>query len=82
MLWRLRDRPSPPALFALFAALFGLERFPVEFLRISARVLVGLSQPQLWSLALIAAGAALLYRTNRRGAEAMTLRAARPADGE
>lgn len=80
LLWRLRDRLAPLALFGLFAVLFGLERFLVEFLRINARVLFGLSQPQLWSLALIAVGAALLYRTSR-SPNAMALRAARPAGG-
>jgi len=65
LLWRLRTRLRPAALFALFAVLQGLSRFLVEFLRINDRVLVGLSQPQLWSLVLIAIGLIVGYRTMR-----------------
>lgn len=79
LLWRLRDRLAPMALFALFAVLFGLERFLVEFVRINDRVLVGLSQPQLWSLALMAIGAILLYRSSR-AARWVPLGPARPAE--
>lgn len=62
MLWRLRDRLSPPGLFGAFAVFMGLSRVAVEFVRLNDEVVAGLTQPQLWSLALTALGAALLAR--------------------
>jgi phosphatidylglycerol:prolipoprotein diacylglycerol transferase len=52
--------------FGLYAALSGAARFFVEELRINNEVLVGLTAPQLWSLALVAIGAALLIRERKR----------------
>jgi len=51
----------------VFAVLEGLARFLVEFLRINPQVLFGLSQPQLWSLALIVLGLTLVYRVRSTG---------------
>jgi phosphatidylglycerol:prolipoprotein diacylglycerol transferase len=62
MLWRLRDRLSPPGLFGAFAVAMGLSRVAVEFVRLNDEVVADLTQPQLWSLALTALGAALLAR--------------------
>lgn len=62
MLWRLRDRLSPPGLFGAFAVFMGLSRVAVEFVRLNDEVVAGLTQPQLWSLALTALGAVLLAR--------------------
>jgi hypothetical protein len=62
MLWRLRDRLSPPGLFGAFAVAMGLSRVAVECVRLNDEVVAGLTQPQLWSLALTALGAALLAR--------------------
>lgn len=62
VLWRLRGRISDTAQFATFAVAMGLARFLVEFVRINPTVLAGLSQPQLWSLALIGVGVALAMR--------------------
>jgi phosphatidylglycerol---prolipoprotein diacylglyceryl transferase len=62
VLWRLRDRISPTAQFATFAIAMGTERFLVELVRIDPTVAAGLSQPQLWSLALAAVGVALASR--------------------
>lgn len=63
LLWRLRTRVRPDALFALFAVLHGASRFLVEFLRLNDELVLGLTQPQLWSLALFALGVLLAYRT-------------------
>ena len=41
----------------------GLSRFLVEFVRINPTVFAGLSQPQLWSLALIAIGMVIATRS-------------------
>ena len=62
VLWRLRDRLSPVALFGVFAVLFGGERLLVEFVRLNDEIIAGLTAPQLWSLALMALGASLLVR--------------------
>lgn len=60
LLWRWRDRWRPGTLTAIYLIGAGLERFLVEFVRRNQEVLVGLTQPQLVSLAMIAAGAAWL----------------------
>ena len=62
LLWRLRDRLSPPGLFGAFAVTMGLSRVAVEFVRLNEEVVAGLTQPQLWSLALVALGTVLLAR--------------------
>jgi phosphatidylglycerol---prolipoprotein diacylglyceryl transferase len=60
VLWRLRDRFAPGALFALYLALSGAERFLVELIRRNDEVVAGLTLAQVVSLAMIAAGAAWL----------------------
>ncbi|HEV2723305.1 MAG TPA: prolipoprotein diacylglyceryl transferase family protein, partial [Thermoleophilaceae bacterium] len=62
LLWRLRERMRPGALFALYLVLAGAERLLVEFLRRNEDVLLGLTEAQLISLAMIAAGMAWLMR--------------------
>ncbi|HSD75910.1 MAG TPA: prolipoprotein diacylglyceryl transferase family protein [Solirubrobacteraceae bacterium] len=66
-LWRLRDRLRPGLLFALYLVLAGIERFLVEFLRRNAEAFAGLTQPQLESLLMVAAGAVWLLVAHRRG---------------
>ena len=61
VLWRLRDRWRPGTLFALYLILAGAERFLVEFIRRNDAILLGLTQPQLLSLAMIAGGAIWLW---------------------
>jgi phosphatidylglycerol---prolipoprotein diacylglyceryl transferase len=56
LLWKLRDRVRPGVVFALYLVLSGLERFLVEFIRRNHEVLVGLTGPQLESVALFAIG--------------------------
>jgi phosphatidylglycerol:prolipoprotein diacylglycerol transferase len=66
-LWRLRDRYQTGILFALYLILAGTERLLVEFIRRNDHVLLGLTQAQLISLAMIAVGAAwLAVRITRR----------------
>jgi phosphatidylglycerol---prolipoprotein diacylglyceryl transferase len=65
-LWRHRHSFRPGTLFALWAVLAGIERFLVEFIRRNDDVVLGLTQPQLLSLAMIAGGAIWLWV--RRGA--------------
>ena len=66
-LWRLRTRFQPGLLFALYLVLAGAERFLVEFIRRNDHVLLGLTQAQLISLAMIAAGAGWMVAKRRRG---------------
>ena len=67
LLWRLRDRFQPGVLFSIYLVLAGAERFLVEFLRRNDDVLVGLTQAQLLSLAMIAAGGGWLLVKSRQG---------------
>jgi len=60
LLWRLRNRWRPGTLFALYLILAGFERFLVEFVRRNDDVILGLTQPQLLSLLMIAGGAIFL----------------------
>jgi phosphatidylglycerol:prolipoprotein diacylglycerol transferase len=66
-LWRLRDRFKPGVLFALYLVLSGLERLLVEFVRRNHRIVIGLTAPQLESIALMIAGAIWLLLASRRG---------------
>jgi phosphatidylglycerol---prolipoprotein diacylglyceryl transferase len=68
LLWTLRDRFAPGVLFAIYLVLSGLERFLVEFIRRNDEVWVGLTVPQIESLALIAIGLAWLAVAGRRRA--------------
>jgi phosphatidylglycerol:prolipoprotein diacylglycerol transferase len=65
LLWRLRDRLRPGVLFALWLLLSGLERVLVEFVRRNDTVALGLTLPQLISLAMAAAGVVWLARAPR-----------------
>ena len=76
LLWRWRHRFRPGTLFALWAVLAGVERFFIEFIRRNDDVLAGLTQPQLISIAMVAAGGAWIA-THRGPATAPA--AARPA---
>jgi len=69
-LWQLRDRFRPGVLFALYLVLAGVERLLIEIIRRNDAVLLGLTPAQLFSLAMIALGAALLMRLRDRRAPA------------
>lgn len=79
LLWSIRRSAPEGRLLALYLMLSGLARFLVEFLRINPRVLWGLSEAQLISIVMMAAGAAVWYATAPRAAAAVeppaTLRA-------
>jgi phosphatidylglycerol:prolipoprotein diacylglycerol transferase len=66
VLWQVRTRWHPYATIGSYAVLTGATRFLVEFVRINDRALFGLTQPQLWSLALIAVGVTALAVAARR----------------
>jgi phosphatidylglycerol---prolipoprotein diacylglyceryl transferase len=81
VLWRLRDSLRPGLLFALYLVLAGSERFLIEFIRRNDEVLLGLTQAQLISLAMVLVGAVWLAVKANRGelAAAPDLRDSPPA---
>jgi phosphatidylglycerol---prolipoprotein diacylglyceryl transferase len=66
VLWQLRDRVRAGVLFAIYLLYAGAERFLVEFLRRNSTDALGLTTPQLESLAMIAAGALWIAIVVRR----------------
>jgi phosphatidylglycerol:prolipoprotein diacylglycerol transferase len=66
-LWRMRDSFRPGALFACYLLLSGTERLLVEFARRNHRIVIGLTAPQLESIALMIIGAVWLVLLSRRG---------------
>ena len=66
-LWRLRDRFRPGVLFALYLVIAGVERLLIEFIRRNDDVALGLTQAQLVSIVMAAAGVAWLVRARGRG---------------
>jgi phosphatidylglycerol:prolipoprotein diacylglycerol transferase len=56
LLWHLRDRLRPGAIFASYLVLAGAERFLVEFVRRNSDVALGLTAAQLESLGMLVAG--------------------------
>lgn len=68
LLWTVRTRLHPWALFGTYAVLSGIARFFVEFLRTNQPVWFGFTQPQVWSLLLVVIGAVLVARYRKRPA--------------
>jgi phosphatidylglycerol:prolipoprotein diacylglycerol transferase len=66
-LWRMRDRFRPGALFAFYLVLSGAERLLIEFIRRNHRIVLGLTAPQLESIALLVGGLVWLMLLQRRG---------------
>jgi phosphatidylglycerol:prolipoprotein diacylglycerol transferase len=66
-LWSLRDRVRPGALFALYLVLAGVERLLVELIRRNDDVVLGLTQPQLISFAMVLGGLYWLARLRSSG---------------
>jgi len=67
VLWRIRNRVRPGVVFALYLVGSGLERLAVEFIRRNKEVLVGLTAPQLESVAALLIGLAWLGLLLHRG---------------
>lgn len=66
ILWQLRDRLPPAALFALYLVFAGVERFVVEFWRHNPTSSLGLTQAQITSVVMMVVGGALLAWLLRR----------------
>ena len=63
LLWRFRKTLKPDGkIFMLYLMFAGAERFSVEFIRVNPRVILGLSEAQLLSLAMLLIGAYGWYR--------------------
>lgn len=77
-LWRARDAFRPGVLFAFYLVLAGSERLLVEFVRRNEPVLAGLTEAQLASIVMIAAGLAWIAVAARSGGLRATA-AMRPA---
>ncbi|MBX5469281.1 MAG: prolipoprotein diacylglyceryl transferase [Thermoleophilaceae bacterium] len=65
LLWQLRDRVRPGVLFALYLVLAGLERLLVEFVRRNDELVLGLTLPQVISIAMIVGGSIMLGALRR-----------------
>jgi phosphatidylglycerol:prolipoprotein diacylglycerol transferase len=79
LLWALQRRVPPLVVFGAYLVLSGAARFLVEFVRTNDDVLLGATQPQLWSVLLVAIGLALLIRQRRSRLEESAARKAAPA---
>ena len=75
-LWRMRDEFRPGALFAFYLVLSGTERLLVEFVRRNHRIWLGLTGPQLESVALMILGGVWLLLLSRGGGIRVTARTA------
>jgi len=74
ILWRLGARKLKPGqLFAVYMALYAVERFAIEFVRAkSDRVLIGLSTSQIMSILLLGAAAFIWFRQAGQPASSVT----------
>ena len=73
-LWSLRDRVRPGGLFALYLVLAGAERLLIEFIRRNDDFVLGLTEAQLISAAMVLGG--LYWLARLRSGEAPPLRPA------
>jgi len=68
-LWSRRKKTTVPGqIFFLYLMLAGFARFMVEFIRINARVFMGLSEAQCIAIVMMVLGASLYLYTARRAA--------------
>ena len=79
-LWQMRQRIAPVAVFGLYAVLSGMARLLVEELRINDEQLLGLTQPQMWSMLLVIVGFVLLMRARGPAGDARLSDVAAAAD--
>jgi prolipoprotein diacylglyceryltransferase len=80
ILWRLGARRLKPGqLFAAWMALYGIERFAIEFVRAKGdRIVLGLSTSQAASIILLVIAAVIWFRQRNQSAEAIPAHAKLP----
>ena len=66
-LWRARNAFRPGVLFAFYLVFAGTERLLVEFVRRNEPVLAGLTEAQLLSIVMLAAGLVWIWRAAKTG---------------
>lgn len=73
ILWKMRKKMGPAGtLFMLYLIFAGAERFLVEFIRLNPRLLLGLSEAQLWSIPMMIVGLlGFLYLRSRNPESSM-----------
>lgn len=73
ILWKYRTRfQTRGTMFMAYLVLAGIERFVIEFLRINPRTVLGLSEYQVFALALILVGSTGLYILTKRARQVPT----------
>lgn len=84
ILWALQRRTRRPPLEILgaYLVLSGISRFAVEYLRINEPALLGLTQPQLWAIASVAVGVAVITRGRLRAGRGVPPRVDEPVSGD
>ena len=65
-LWWLQERYRPAVVVVTYLLVTGIARFLIEFARVNTPTPLGLTQPQLWSVLLAAAGVVLAVSSRRR----------------
>lgn len=65
-LWWLQERFQPVIVVVTYLVVTGVARFMIEFARENTLTPLGLTQPQVWSVFLVAAGILLAVRSRRR----------------
>ena len=65
-LWWLQERSRPLLVVATYLMVSGAARFLIELARVNAPTPIGLTQPQLWSVLLTAAGVVIALRSRGR----------------
>lgn len=68
-LWRMVPRLHPVLVFGAYLVVSGAARFGIEYLRINEPLWLGLTAPQLWSVALLVAGAVLAAAVGRNAVQ-------------
>ena len=65
-LWWLQERFPPVVVVVTYLVATGVARFLIEYARVNTPTLLGLTQPQLWSVVLAAAGVGLAVWSRHR----------------
>lgn len=70
-LWRMQGRFQPSLVVATYLIVSGAARFIIELARVNTTTPIGLTQPQLWSVLVTAAGVVITVRSRGRARNMM-----------